>query len=98
MNIKQLKNKLLKTYPLVEIDFGSKNELVLKNITSSKRFDMGFAWDCYMYIVDDKIIKKTYKFRTYDNVRADFSKEIKPSEEVEKKLEEILHFLNLKAK
>ncbi len=97
MNILALKEKLSKSYPFMQLDFDeNENILILKNIISSKRFDMGYGWDCFLHVKDENIIKKVYKLRTYDNIRADFSKEIEPTKEVEKKLKSVLNLLKLK--
>lgn len=95
MRILDIKDKLSKKYPFIEIDF-DQEVLILKNIISSKRFDMGYAWDLYLHIKHEQISKKVFKIRTFDNIRANFSKEVKPTDEVENEAEKILDLLQLK--
>lgn len=96
MDFLSIKDTLSKHFPFIELVHGTDNNcLIFKNIISSKRFDMGCAWDSYIKFKDNKIEEIVYHLRTYDNVRANFSQEMSPTKEVEQKMEKILDLLNI---
>lgn len=96
MNLQNIKKLLEKEFPHIILEFEKEeNTMIFKNIIYAKRFDMGYSWNVHVKLSDDKIIKKIYKCRTYDNVRADFEKELNPTKEVEKEFKKIINLLQI---